>query len=77
MERLFRRDLQLSFTWLAGRVAYWTTMALLVLFFDRLLSSTQNKIAVSSEAKIETTLEAIVILGIIALGIWLALDMIY
>jgi hypothetical protein len=52
-------------------------MALLVLFFDRLLSSTQNKIAVSSEAKIETTLEAIVVLGIIALGIWLALDMIY
>ena len=77
MERLFRRDLQLSFTWLAGRVAYRTTMALLVLFFDRLLSSTQNKIAAGSEAKIETTLEVIVVLGIIALGIWLALDMIY
>jgi hypothetical protein len=52
-------------------------MALLVLFFDRLLSSTQNKIAAGSEAKIETTLEVIVVLGIIALGIWLALDMIY
>ena len=76
-EKPIRRDHQLNFTWLEGRVAYWTTMALLVLFFDRLLSSTQNRIAAGSEAKIEGILEAMVLLGIIALGIWLVFDMTY
>jgi hypothetical protein len=52
-------------------------MALLVLFFDRLLSSTQNRIAAGSGAKIEGILEAMVLLGIIALGIWLVFDMTY
>jgi hypothetical protein len=52
-------------------------MALLVLSFDRLLPSTQNRIAAGSGAKIETILEAIVALGIIAFGIWLAIDMIH
>jgi hypothetical protein len=76
-EKPFRRDLQLNFTWLVGRVAYWTTMALFVLFLDRLLSRTQNRVAATSKAKNDTILEAIAILGIIALGIWLALDMIH
>jgi hypothetical protein len=77
MERPFRRDLQLNFAWLVGRVAYWTTMALLVLSFNWLLSSAQNRIAAPGEAKMETILEAIAFLGIIALGIWLAIDMVH
>jgi hypothetical protein len=48
-----------------------------VLSFDRLLSRTQNGIASGNEPKMETILEAAALLGTIALGIWLALDMIY
>jgi len=67
----------LNFIWLVERVVYWTTMALLVLSFDRLLSRTENRIAIGRKAKIKASPEAIVLLGVIALAIWLALDMIY
>jgi hypothetical protein len=77
MERPFWLDLELNFTWLVERVVYWTTMALLVLSFDRLLSRTQNRIAISRKAKIKASPEAVALLGAIALAIWLAFDMIY